>query len=216
MHTRDHLMLSWKEQGVDSRLLAAFQAIPRESFVNPGLVHHAYDDRPLPTLRGQSISQPSTVMVMLQALDVQPGQVVYEIGSGVGYQACLLAKLVGTEGKVITTEIIPELVQAAREQVRSLGFKNVLVMEKDGSRGVEEEAPFDRVVITAACPQIPSQVLQQTKEGGIIVAPVGDLQEQTLVRAVKNGERLEIEFLGSFVFVPLQGKYGFEKELNAR
>lgn len=216
MHPRDQLLLYWKKQKVDVRLLAAFQAIPREIFVSEDIRSHAYDDHPLPTLRGQSLSQPSTVMLMLQALQVKSGHQVYEIGSGVGYQACLLGKIVGPKGKVITTEIIPELVQASREHARQLDLNNVIIMEKDGSRGMEEGALFDRVIITCACPKIPEPIIEQVKEGGIIVAPVGDLREQIMVRAVKVGQRLDIEFLGPFVFVPMQGKYGFEQDMVVR
>ena len=102
----------------------------------------------------------------------------------------------------------------ARRNVEGLKCSHVQVLERDGSQGVPEEAPFDRVMITAACPQIPQPIIEQTKEGGIIVAPIGDLKEQTMVKATKVGKRLEFEFLGNFVFVPMQGKYGFKTEIN--
>lgn len=209
MEQKQVLVKFWKERGIKEELIDAFLRIPREYFVAPELFKHAYDDRPLPTFRGQSLSQPTTVMIMSQALEVQPGQKVLEIGSGVGYQASILSKLV-QDGTVITTEIIPELAEIARNNLHQLGCLNVEVKETDGSRGVPEEAPFDRVMITAACPQIPEPIIDQLKEGGIIVAPVGDLEEQVMVKAVKEGKRLEFEFLGQFMFVPLQGKYGFE------
>ncbi|MBS3127333.1 protein-L-isoaspartate(D-aspartate) O-methyltransferase [Candidatus Woesearchaeota archaeon] len=214
MVQKEHLISFWRERRLDERLIDAFLHVPREFFVSPDLLDQAYHDHPLPTLRGQSLSQPSTVMFMTQALDIREGHTVLEIGSGVGFQACLLGYLTGSTGKVITTEIIPELVHVARRNVEGLKCSHVQVLERDGSQGVPEEAPFDRVMITAACPQIPQPIIEQTKEGGIIVAPIGDLKEQTMVKATKVGKRLEFEFLGNFVFVPMQGKYGFKTEIN--
>ena len=207
----DHLVSHWKEKGFEEKVIAAFEQVPRQQFLPPELLSQAYEDRPLPTLRGQSLSQPTTVMIMSQALETQKGHKILEVGAGVGFQACVLAELVGKKGKVFTTEIIPELVQAAKKHSAALGYKNVTVLETDGSRGIEAEAPFDRILITAACPKIPEPLIKQIKEQGIIVAPIGTLQEQILVKATKIGHRLEMEFLGPFIFVPLQGKYGFEE-----
>lgn len=210
MEQKEQLVSFWKEKGFSDKIVAAFQEMPREQFIAPELQPFAYEDRPLPTIRGQSISQPTTIVIMTQALEVEEGQKILEVGAGAGFQACLLSKLVGEKGKVITTEIIPELVQLARRNAHHLHCSNVQVLETDGSRGVEEEGPFDRIIITAACPKIPEPLIAQTKEKGIIVAPLGTLQEQLLVKARKEGTRLEFEFLGPFVFVPLQGKYGFD------
>ena len=212
---RNSLVSVWKEKGYDNRIITAFEKVPRENFISPEFRLHAYEDRPLPTIRGQSLSQPTTVMIMTQALDVHSGDKILEVGAGVGFQACILGELVGKKGKVFTTEIIPELVQAARKQSLALGYKNITVLETDGSRGIDTEAPFDRIIITAACPKIPEPLIGQVKDQGIIIAPVGNLQEQILVKATKKGSRLEFEFLGPFMFVPLQGKYGFE-ELDQR
>ncbi len=211
MH-REHLVRIWSEQGIDPRLVEAFMSVPREMFVAPDFFYQAYLDRPLPTIRGQSLSQPSTVMLMLHALRVQEGQKILEVGSGVGYQASLLGKLVGEKGKVITTEILPELVQMSRENFKKLSLP-VHIQETDGASGIPEEAPFDRIIITAACPKIPAPLLEQLKDGGIIIAPVGIPEEQFLVKIIKDNQRLEFEFLGQFVFVPLQGKYGFAEEV---
>ena len=213
MH-REHLVRIWSEQGIDPRLVEAFMSVPREMFVAPDLFHQAYLDRPLPTIRGQSLSQPTTVMLMTHALEVQEGQKILEVGSGVGYQASLLGKLVGEKGKVITTEILPELVQMSRENFKKLGLDQVSIQEADGAYGVQEEAPFDRIIITAACPKIPEPLLEQLKDGGIIVAPVGTPEAQFMVKVVKEGPRLEFEFLGQFMFVPLQGKHGFTEEIR--
>jgi protein-L-isoaspartate(D-aspartate) O-methyltransferase len=207
--TKQDLLQFWKEMNVDENILKAFEEIPREDFVPKNLLEQAYDDNPLPTLRKQSVSQPTTIMVMLQALELKPGDKVFEIGAGVGYQAALIAKLIAP-GKLITTEVIPELVKATRDNLKKLNITNVEVIEGDGSEG-HLEAPFDKVVITAACPAVPEPLVEQMKEGAIVVAPVGSLLDQTMVKGVKNNNRLELEFLGSFRFVPLIGKHGFKE-----
>ncbi|MBI2666137.1 protein-L-isoaspartate O-methyltransferase, partial [Candidatus Woesearchaeota archaeon] len=137
MH-REHLVRLWSEQGIDPRLVEAFMSVPREMFVAPDYLHQVYLDRPLPTIRGQSLSQPTTVMFMTHALEVQEGQKILEVGSGVGYQASILGKLVGEKGKVITTEIFPELVQMSRENFKKLSLSNVIIQETDGAQGIPE------------------------------------------------------------------------------
>lgn len=209
-------MYFWKTMGVEEKLLKVFAQIPREQFIPLSLRAHAYDDHPLPTIRNQSISQPSTVMIMLSALDLQPGEKVFEVGAGVGYQAALMSPLVGKKGKVVTSEVIPELVQFASSIIDELSLKNVQVLEGDGAEGHKLEAPYDKIIITAACPTIPEPLLDQLKEGGVIVAPVGDLQSQTMVKGTKVNGKLELEFLGNFVFVPMMGKYGLEEKVYER
>ncbi len=216
MVTKQELLYFWKTLGVDAAMLTAFSKIPREQFVPPQLKMHAYDDHPLPTIRNQSISQPSTIMIMLSALDLQPGEKVFELGAGAGYQAALMAQLVGKKGKVITVEVLPELVYFARCNTENLNLKQVQVLEGDGAEGHPEQAPYDKIIITAACPTIPLPLIEQLKEGGIIVAPVGDLQSQTMVKGTKINGKLELEFLGDFVFVPMLGKYGFEEKVFER
>ena len=211
MTTKHQLLQFWRTLNVDERLLEAFLQVPREQFVLPSLKKHSYEDRPLPTIRKQSISQPSTVMIMLNALQLNPGEKVLEIGAGVGYQAALLATLLGDTGKLVTIDVIPELVQLARKNLAVLGLHNTLVLEADGGEGYAAEAPYDKIIITAACPTIPQQLIDQLKEGGIILAPVGDLQSQTMIRGIKNAGRLELDFLGDFMFVPMKGKYGFKE-----
>src|SRR3989338_4606602 len=201
---KEQLLQSWINMNVDERLLLAFAAIPREKFVAPELRLQAYHDHPLPTLRKQSISQPSTVMMMLQALQLRPKDKVFELGTGAGYQASLLAKITGPEGKVISIEVMPELVALARQNHAEIGIQNVVVMEGDGAKGYPPEAPYDRIIITAACPTIPEPLIPQLKEGGIVIAPVGDLKSQTLVKGTKQQGKLELEFLGQFVFVPMK------------
>ena len=107
--------------------------------------------------------------------------------------------------------MIPELVLLARKHINGLRLDNVEVMETDGSIGCRKEAPYDKAIITAACPDIPKAIIDQMKVGGIIVAPVGDMQQQTMIKAVKKEHGLDLEFLGSFTFVPMKGKYGFRE-----
>ena len=211
MATKQELMQFWESMKVDERLLNAFSAVPRENFIPLGLRDHAYDDHPLPTLRKQSISQPSTVMIMLKALELEEGQTVFEVGSGVGYQAALISKIIGLKGKLVTTDVIPELVQMTKKNLLELGIRNVTVLEADGGEGYPSQAPFDRIIITAACPTIPQLLIDQLKEKGIILAPVGDIESQTMIKGTKVKGRLELEFLGPFVFVPMRGRYGFKE-----
>lgn len=192
-----------------SREIRAFRSVKRELFVIPELVKHAYDDMPLPTLRGKTISQPTTVMIMTHALDIKPGMTVFEVGSGSGYQAAILSKLVGKNGKVVSSEILPELVSFARSNLSRAGIKNVHVIEADGARGIPDEK-FDRIILTAAAQKFPPALVSQLKEEGVIVGPLGTQEEQVVVRAVKKGLHLEGRALGSFLFSPLTGKYGFE------
>ena len=207
--SKEELIQFWQEKQLDQKLVAAFNQVPRERFVPKTLQEHAYKDQPLPTVRNQSISQPTTVMIMLAALELEEGHSVFELGSGGGYQAALLSNIVGVQGKVVSVEVIPELVQIARQNLSDRG--NVTIEEADGSDGYVPNAPYDRAIITAACPAIPQPVIDQLKEGGIVVAPVGDIQSQTMVKGTKSGNRLDLEVLGPFRFVPMRGKLGFKE-----
>jgi len=192
-------------------VLNAFREIERVHFVPEELRHLSYEDVPLMLLRGKTISQPTTVMIMTSALELSPGDKVFEVGTGSGYQAAIIAKIVGPEGKVISTEVIPELVSFARDNLRKAGIANVEVHEADASKGMESQAPFDRIIITAACREFPKELLGQLKADGIIVGPVGNRDEQSMVRAVKDKSgRFSHELLGPFMFTPMYGKYGFE------
>lgn len=208
---KQHLVDYWKESGLikDKKLIEAFKAVPREEFILDEYLSEAYGDYPLAIGQGQTISQPTTVMLMTQALDLKEGQKVLEVGAGSGYQAAIISKMVGDKGKVITTEIISNLAKFADKNIKKLKLKNAIIIEHDGSEGYEKEAPYDRIMVTAACPKIPPPLIKQLKENGIIVSPVGSLLGQEMIKGIKKKGKLEIEKLGSFMFVPLKGEYGY-------
>ncbi len=209
---KNQLMQFWKENfDFKEEELNAFRELNRADFIPEELKERAYDDMPLPLLRGKTISQPTTVMIMTAALELQANDKVFEIGTGSGYQAAVIAKIVGPKGKVITTEVIPELVLFARNNLKKSNINNVGVYEEEGSRGMPEHAPFDKIIITAACKEFPKPLLDQLKTNGIIIGPVGNIYEQELVKGLKCQDgHIELQFLGPFLFTPMYGKYGFE------
>ncbi|NOZ04713.1 MAG: protein-L-isoaspartate(D-aspartate) O-methyltransferase [FCB group bacterium] len=154
----------------DTSVLAAMKSVPRHLFVPEDLRSAAYSDRPLPIGYGQTISQPYIVAYMTELLEVNPEHKVLEIGTGSGYQAAVLSRLAR---EVYTIEIIPELGNAAAERLRELGYDNVTVRIGDGYQGWPEEAPFDRIIVTAAPEQIPPKLVEQLKPGGRMVIPTG-------------------------------------------
>ena len=202
----------WKENfKFKETEINAFKQIKREQFIPENVKDSAYQDTPLPLLRGKTISQPTTVMIMTSLLGLKKGDNVFEVGTGSGYQCAIIAKIIGPKGKVISTEVVPELVQFARENLKKSGIKNVVVYEEDGSKGMASEAPFDKIIITSACREFPKPLIGQLKENGIIVGPVGSEKEQEMVRGIKDKKGiLSLEFFGQFLFSPMYGKYGFE------
>jgi protein-L-isoaspartate(D-aspartate) O-methyltransferase len=208
--SKKRLIDYWHATGIvkDKRLIKAFEAVPREEFVSEEHLSEAYGDYPLPIGEEQTISQPTTVMIMTQALRLKEGNKVLEVGAGSGYQAAIISKIVGERGIVITTEIIPKLAEFARRNIKKLGIRNVIIVNHDGSKGYEKEAPYDRIIVTAACPRLPMPLIEQLRENGIIVAPVGSLYGQEMIRGIKKKGKVETESLGDFVFVPLRGEYG--------
>jgi protein-L-isoaspartate(D-aspartate) O-methyltransferase len=187
----------------DPRVLAALGAVSREAFVPAAERRHAYENRPLPIGRGQTISQPTVVGMMTAALALTGTERVLEIGTGSGYQAAVLARL-GRE--VRTIEIDPELAAAAARRLADLGATNVVVRAGDGFFGWPDAAPFDAILVTAATPRIPGPLLDQLAEGGRLVAPVEQASgEQRLVRVTRRGQRRVRETLGPVIFVPMTG-----------
>ncbi|BCW97959.1 MAG: protein-L-isoaspartate O-methyltransferase [Armatimonadota bacterium] len=190
-------------------VLHAFRSVPRELFVPPEQAYRAYENSALPIGHGQTISQPLMIGIMLQALEALPGQKVLEVGTGSGYQAALLARM-GL--KVFTVERIPALAEAARSRLEALGLQDVVVIVADGSRGLPELAPFDRIIVACAAPDIPGALAGQLTEGGILVAPVGSRFSQRLCVARRQQGELSVEYGDECVFVPLIGQQGWPEE----
>ncbi len=206
---KEALAKMWLSEGTvrDNAIIDAFLSVPRELFVPKEYERDAYADYPLPIPAGQTISQPTTVMMMTQALEPRKGDKILEVGSGSGYQAAILARIVGS-GKVITTEIISGLVVFAKGNLERAGIRNVEVIGADGSKGYSPEAPYDKIIVTAASPRIPRKLVEQLKEGGMIVIPVGPRYSQQIIKGVKKNGRLVKQSIGDFVFVPLTGEEG--------
>lgn len=195
------------------KVIRAISRVPRELFIPPELRRYAYVDTPLPIGFGQTISAPHMVALMTELLDVKVGDKVLEVGTGSGYQAAILAELVGDEGHVYTVEIVKELVEFARNNLTTSGhIGRVTLIHGDGSIGYEVAAPYDKIIVTAAAPDVPQPLLSQLKVGGTLVIPVGDtyLQHLTVVRKGEGG-KVEVVRGTPCVFVPLVGKYGWRK-----
>ena len=192
-------------------LKKAFLQTKREDFISKELRPHAYADDALPLIESQTISQPSTIAVMLEMLDVKQGQKVLEVGLGSGYVVSLLSRLVGGKGKVYGIEFNPAVYSLAEKNLGKEKLNNIELKQGDGSEGWQEKSPFDRILVSAACPFIPKPLTEQLKEKGVIVAPVGDRFNQEMVKAHKfKGKLLKESYLGSwFAFVPLKGRHGF-------
>ncbi len=191
----------------DKRVEDAFRNIPRHEFVPSSELDHAYYNEPIRIKKNQTISQPAVVSRMTEWLDVKEGQKILEIGTGSGWQTAILSYLVGT-GTVYSVEIKPELVKFARENLEKLGIVNVDIILSDGSIGFSQASPYDRIIITAACNEIPFPLLDQLADDGLLIAPVGD-SSQSLVLLQKTRKGIvEIKNESHYVFVPLLGKFG--------
>ena len=194
------------EMGIkNKKILDAMLCVPRHLFVPKDLVWQAYENHPLPIGFEQTISQPYTVAFMLEALELKKGNKILEVGTGSGWNAALIGEIV-KPGRVYTTEIIEELIEFSKKNLKR--YKNVEVIKADGSAGYKRKAPYDRIIVTAACPSIPKPLVEQLKDDGILIAPVGSGFRQRMIKSVKREGRLVEEYLGDFMFVPLKGKYG--------
>jgi protein-L-isoaspartate(D-aspartate) O-methyltransferase len=192
----------------DERVLQAMRKTPRHLFMPDWSRGAAYDDRAVPIGEGQTISQPFMVAIMTQLLELSGGEKILEIGTGSGYQAAILGELAR---EVYTIERNGELALGAAETIKSLGYGNVHVVVGDGTLGLADKAPFDRIIVTAAGPLIPEPLVAQLAEGGIIVAPIGERTTQYLIKGVKTGGRLATEDILQCAFVPLIGEYGWKE-----
>lgn len=215
---RRRLVESLKAGGViKSRKVAeAMLKVPREKFVPENVRNQAYYDSPLPIGWGQTVSAPHMVAIMCELLELDVGQKVLEVGAGCGYHAAVVAEIVApreseSKGHVYTVEIVRELAEMARRNLEANSYAGrVTVVEGDGTLGLPEHAPFDRILVTAAAPRVPPPLLDQLKPGGIMVIPVGEpyaYQVLRLVRKLPDG-RVEEEDLIGVAFVPLRGAYG--------
>jgi protein-L-isoaspartate(D-aspartate) O-methyltransferase len=192
----------------DWRVLSAMAKVPREEFIAAEYASEAYGDFPIPIGSGQTVSQPYIVASMLQKLEVHPRDRVLEVGTGTGYEAALLGELAA---QVWTIERHAELAEQARAILAKLGYANVHVVHGDGSRGLAEQAPFDRIVVAAAAPQVPDALVAQLADGGKLILPVGNRYEQQLQIVRKIGNQVSVTTAELCRFVPLLGEYGWRE-----
>jgi protein-L-isoaspartate(D-aspartate) O-methyltransferase len=182
--------------------------VPRHRFVPKDMERFAYDDVPLPIGDGQTISAPSMVAIMCDVLDIRDGMSVLEVGTGWGYHAAIMSILAGS-GKVYTVERKAHLTEKARQALKELGYDNVEVFVGDGSEGLPQYAPYDRVSVACAAPAIPHPLVDQLKDGGKMVIPIGQYY-QDLYLVEKADGKINTYNKGGVAFVPLVGKYGFQ------
>ncbi len=193
----------------DPRVLAAMREVPREQFVPAAWQEEAYDDRPIPIGEGQTISQPFIVAYMVEALKLEGGEKVLEIGAGSGYASAVLSRIAR---RVYAIERLGKLAQMAISNLESAGIENVRIRHADGTAGWPDEAPFDAILVSAGAPDVPQTLMYQLSIGGRMVVPVGeDPRAQELVRVTRCGENeFRKESLTDVRFVPLIGKEGWE------
>lgn len=204
--TRDRLVQRLRSEGIsDNRVLEAIGSTPRHLFVDEALASRAYEDTALPIGFGQTISQPYIVARMTELVLAVSPRTVLEVGTGSGYQAAILSRLVE---KVYSTERIEALATLARQRFRRLGYRNIRVQHSDGSWGWPQFGPFDAIIVTAGGLEIPQPLLEQLQVGGQLVMPLGDRTRQTLVTVTRTQSLFERVDLEPVVFVPLIGGTG--------
>lgn len=200
----DHL----RRQGVSEAVLTAMLKVKRHLFVPQYLSAQAYADYPLPIGEGQTISAPHMVAMMCNYLELERNDRVLEIGAGSGYHAAVIAELIGDEGRVYSVERIPWLVEFATENLKRAGYTTVTVISGDGTLGLPEHAPYDKISVTCAAPDVPPPLLEQLKTGGKLIIPIGKYRQMLYLLEKKDGVTRERK--ADVVFVPLLGKYGFK------
>jgi protein-L-isoaspartate(D-aspartate) O-methyltransferase len=204
---RNKLVKKLLEKGIsDQRVLAAIGKVPRHAFFDDALLGHAYEDKAFPIGEGQTISQPYTVAFQSEKLKIQPGDKLLEIGTGSGYQAAILLEM-GV--KVYTIEYNRKLYERTRDFLPTLGYKPYFFYG-DGSKGIPAKAPFNKIIVTAGAPIVPTALTDQLAEGGILLIPVGDRAMQKMLRITKVKNELKKEEFDSFAFVPLLGDQGWK------
>jgi protein-L-isoaspartate(D-aspartate) O-methyltransferase len=205
---RQRLVETLRDKGIrDLAVLRAFEMTPRHAFVPTGLRHRAYEDSPLPIGNGQTISQPWVHARYLELLHLTGKERVLEIGTGSGYQTVLLAHLVA---QVFSIERISALLQQARENIQRAGVNNVNLLMGDGTIGWREYAPYDAILVSAGAPSMPQPLIDQLGEGGRLLIPIGDRDEQKLIVAQRKNGQVEIQDIAPVRFVPLLGSHGWD------
>jgi protein-L-isoaspartate(D-aspartate) O-methyltransferase len=204
---RNQLVKKLRLKGIlDEKVLSAIGKVPRHVFFDDALLTHAYEDKAFPIGEGQTISQPYTVAFQTEKLHIKPGDKVLEVGTGSGYQAAVLVEM---GAKVYTIEFQRKLYEKTKELLPTLGYKPFFLFG-DGSKGLPTKAPFDKIIVTAGAPIVPTALTEQLAEGGIMIIPVGDQTKQKMVRiSKKNGKLIKEEF-DHFAFVPLLGEHGWK------
>jgi protein-L-isoaspartate(D-aspartate) O-methyltransferase len=204
---RNKLVKKLRQKGIlDEALLSAVGRVPRHVFFDDALLTHAYEDKAFPIGEGQTISQPYTVAFQTEKLNLRHGDKVLEIGTGSGYQACILLEL---GARLYTIEYNRTLFEKAREFLPALGYRPYFFYG-DGSRGLPAKAPFDKIIVTAGAPVIPVALTDQLADNGVLVIPVGDREKQTMVKLTKTKGKLVKEESDYFAFVPLLGEGGWK------
>ena len=204
---RNKLVKLLENKGITNKqVLAAIAKVPRHFFFENALLEHAYQDKAFPIGEGQTISQPFTVAFQTEKLDVRPGDKVLEIGTGSGYQACVLLEM---GAKVYTIEYNRVLFERTRDFLPMIGYRPYF-FHGDGSKGLPQKAPFDKIIVTAGAPIVPEPLLHQLADKGVLVIPVGDREKQIMLRIRRAGDRFMKEEFSNFAFVPLLGEKGWE------
>lgn len=206
---RKQLAKKLAEKGIkDTRVLQAIESVPRHYFFDTAFIDHAYEDKAFPIGEGQTISQPYTVAIQTELLEIKKGDKVLEIGTGSGYQSCVLLEL-GV--RLYSLEYIKNLHDSAKAMLDRMGYKANLFCG-DGSKGFPSYAPFDKIIVTAGAPAVPETLVAQLNPGGILVIPVGDHDTQQMLRIRKGLDgTITKENKGAFRFVPLTGEQGWKK-----
>lgn len=190
----------------------AMEAVPREEFIPDNVKQYAYVDQPLPIGRGQTISAPHMVAIICEELEIKEGMKILEIGTGFGYNAAVVAEIVGEKGHVYSIERLADLATKARDNLKRTGYSDrVSVIVADGTSGFKEKSPFDRIYVTAGAPDVPEPLKEQLKIGGKLLAPVGqsDYSQELFLVEKKAEGRYKVRSLGGVAFVPLIGKHGW-------
>jgi protein-L-isoaspartate(D-aspartate) O-methyltransferase len=203
---RNKLVKKLRLKGIgDEAVLAAIGKVPRHAFFEDALLAHAYEDKAFPIGEGQTISQPYTVAFQTEKLEIKQGEKVLEIGTGSGYQAAILLEL---GAKVYSIEFNKKLYEKTKTFLPLLGYSPYFFYG-DGSKGIPAKAPFDKIIVTAGAPIIPTDLTDQLSENGILVIPVGDRDSQKMIKITKKNGKLMKEEFNQFAFVPLLGKSGW-------